>query len=117
MMEELTFTFPILSCLLVVPMLGALILWFLDDEEMAKAVALGVTLLELTLSIVILANFVSDSPSMQFAERVAWVPPLGISYHLGVDGISVLFVGVTAFLTTLIVIYSWDTVRQKSACT
>ncbi len=113
MMEELTFNFPILSCLLFAPLAGALVLWFLDDEEMVKAVALGVSLLELALAIVVLVHFVPESPSMQFAERMAWIPPLGISYHLGVDGISVLFVGVTAFLTTLIIIYSWDTVRQK----
>lgn len=113
MLEELSFNFPILTCLLMVPVLGALILWFLDDEEMVKAVALGVTLVELALSVVVLVYFVPESPSMQFAERTAWIPPLGISYHLGVDGISVLFVGVTAFLTTLIVVYSWDTVRQK----
>ncbi|GKS56597.1 NADH:ubiquinone oxidoreductase subunit M [Nitrospira sp.] len=113
MLEELTFHFPILSCLLLVPFVGAIVLWFLDDEEMIKAVALGVSLLELALAIVVLAHFVPDSPSMQFAERITWVPPLGISYHLGVDGISVLFVGVTAFLTTLIMVYSWDTVRQK----
>lgn len=113
MMEELTFNFPILSCLLFAPLAGALVLWLLDDEEMVKAVALGVSLLELALAIVVLVHFVPESPSMQFAERMPWIPPLGISYHLGVDGISVLFVGVTAFLTTLIIIYSWDTVRQK----
>ena len=50
---------------------------------------------------------------MQFAEHVPWIPALGISYHLAVDGISVLFVGLTAFLTVLIVIYSWDTVRNQ----
>ena len=50
---------------------------------------------------------------MQFAEHARWVPALGIGYHLAVDGISVLFVGLTAFLTVLIVIYSWDTVRHQ----
>lgn len=50
---------------------------------------------------------------MQFSEHVPWIPALGISYHLAVDGISVLFVGLTAFLTVLIVIYSWDTVRHQ----
>jgi NADH-quinone oxidoreductase subunit M len=113
MLEELSFNFPILSCLLAVPLLGALVLWFLDDEEMVKAVGLGVSLLELALAIVVLVHFVPDSPAMQFVERVSWIAPLGISYHLGVDGISVLFVGVTAFLTTLIIVYSWDQVRHK----
>ena len=50
---------------------------------------------------------------MQFTERVQWIPALGISYHLAVDGISVLFVGLTAFLTVLVVVYSWDTIRHQ----
>ena len=50
---------------------------------------------------------------MQFAEHARWLPALGIGYHLAVDGISVLFVGLTAFLTVLVVIYSWDTVRNQ----
>ena len=50
---------------------------------------------------------------MQFSEHVPWIPALGVSYHLAVDGISVLFVGLTAFLTVLVVIYSWDTVRHQ----
>ena len=50
---------------------------------------------------------------MQFSERAAWIPPLGISYHLAVDGISVLFVGVDGFPHVLIMLYSWDTVRHQ----
>ncbi|NGZ99340.1 MAG: hypothetical protein CV089_25065 [Nitrospira sp. WS110] len=50
---------------------------------------------------------------MQFTERVPWIPALGISYHVAVDGISVLFVGLTAFLTVLVVAYSWDTIRHQ----
>ena len=56
---------------------------------------------------------VPDSAAMQFAEHARWLPALGIGYHLAVDGISVLFVGLTAFLTVLVVIYSWDTVRNQ----
>jgi NADH-quinone oxidoreductase subunit M len=47
-------------------------------------------------------------------EHVPWIPALGISYHVAVDGISVLFVGLTAFLTVLVVIYSWDTIRYQT---
>ena len=50
---------------------------------------------------------------MQFSERAEWIPALGISYHLAVDGISILFVGLTAFLTVMIVLYSWDSVTEN----
>lgn len=113
MQEEFAFGFPILSCLLFLPFVGAAMLWLIEDEDMVKTGALGVSLVELVLAIVVLLRFVPDSAAMQFAERVQWIPPLGISYHLAVDGISVLFVGLTAFLTVLIVVYSWDTVRSQ----
>jgi NADH-quinone oxidoreductase subunit M len=113
MLEELSFGFPILSLLVFLPLLGALIIWLLEDEDLINNAALAVALVELMLAGIVVMRFVPGSAAMQFSERLPWVPPLGISYHLAVDGISVLFVVLTAFLTTLIVLYSWDTVRQQ----
>jgi NADH-quinone oxidoreductase subunit M len=113
MLEELTAVFPILSCILFLPMAGAILLWLIEDEDLVRTSALAISLIELALTVFVLLRFVPESAAMQFAERVQWVPALGISYHLGVDGISVLFVGLTAFLTVLVVIYSWDTVRYQ----
>ncbi|MCP9450059.1 MAG: NADH-quinone oxidoreductase subunit M [Nitrospira sp.] len=113
MLEELTAGFPILSCILFLPMAGAILLWLIEDEDLVRTSALAISLIELALTVFVLLRFVPESAAMQFAERVRWVPALGISYHLGVDGISVLFVGLTAFLTVLVVIYSWDTVRYQ----
>lgn len=113
MLEELTAGFPILSCILFLPMAGAILLWLMEDEDLVRTSALAISLIELALTVFVLLRFVPESAAMQFAERVQWVPALGISYHLGVDGISVLFVGLTAFLTVLVVIYSWDTVRYQ----
>ena len=114
MLEQLDSTFPILTCLLFFPLIGAAVLWLFDDEDMVRTSALTIALVELALAIFVLMRFVSDSPAMQFVEHVPWVPALGISYHLAVDGISVLFVGLTAFLTVLVVIYSWDTIRYQT---
>lgn len=113
MLEELASAFPILSCILFLPLVGAGVLWLFDDEDMVRTSALTIALVELALSLFVLLRFVPDSAAMQFAEHVRWIPALGISYHLAVDGISVMFVGLTAFLTVLIVIYSWDTVRHQ----
>lgn len=113
MLEELASAFPILSCILFLPVAGAAVLWLFDDEDTIRTSALTIALVELALSLFILLRFVPDSAAMQFSEHVRWIPALGISYHLAVDGISVLFVGLTAFLTVLIVIYSWDTVRHQ----
>ncbi|MDF0651817.1 MAG: NADH-quinone oxidoreductase subunit M [Nitrospira sp.] len=113
MIEELTAGFPILSCILFLPVVGAAVLWLLDDEDMVRTSALTIALVEFALSVFVLLRFVPESAAMQFTERVRWIPALGISYHLAVDGISVLFVGLTAFLTVLVVIYSWDTIRHQ----
>src|SRR5919201_5734530 len=102
MLEELTFGFPILSLLVFFPLLGALIIWLLEDEDLINNAALAIALFELVLAVVVLVRFLPGSAAMQFSERLAWVPALGISYHLAVDGISVLFVGLPAFLLALI---------------
>jgi len=98
MLEELQFGFPLLSVLLFLPFVGALILWPLKDPDLLKKAALGIVVLELVLSVLLLMRFVPESAAMQFSERLSWFPALGISYHVAVDGISILFVGLTAFL-------------------
>lgn len=113
MLQELSYGFPILSLLIFLPLLGAVAISRLADEDLIKKTALGVAGLELAVAVILLLDFVPNTPAMQFSEHLRWIPPLGISYHLAVDGISVLFVGVTAFLTALIVLYSWDAVRSQ----
>lgn len=115
MQEELQFGFPILSFLIFFPFLGALVIWGFKDLDLLKKATLGIAGLELLVSALMLLRFVPETAAMQFSEHASWIPPLGISYHLAVDGVSVLFVGLTAFLTVLLVLYAWDTVttRQK----
>lgn len=113
MLEELTAGFPILSCILFLPVIGAAVLWLFNEDDTVRTSALTIALVELALSVFVLLRFVPESAAMQFTERVRWIPALGISYHLAVDGISVLFVGLTAFLTVLVVVYSWDTIRHQ----
>ena len=104
MLEELQFGFPLLSVLIFLPFVGALLLWPQKDPDLLKKSTLGIAVLELILASLLLWRFIPDSAAMQFSERHEWIPPLGISYHLAVDGISILFVGLTAFLTVLIVL-------------
>ncbi len=113
MQEELTFGLPILSLLTFLPLVGALAIWGLKDQDLIKKGTLGIASLELLLASIMLLRFVPDTAAMQFVEHHEWIPFLGISYHLAVDGISVLFVGLTAFLTVLLVLYAWDTVSLR----
>ena len=113
MQEELSFGFPFLTFLTFFPLLGALVVWGLKDHVQIRMVTLGIASIEMVVTAFMLMLFVPDTAAMQFAERHEWIPFLGISYHLAVDGISVLFLGVTAFLTVLLVLYSWDSVTLK----
>jgi NADH-quinone oxidoreductase subunit M len=113
MLQELTFGFPLLSLMIFLPIGGAVLLWVIEDEDLVKKSALAIAGLECFLCAIVLQGFVPDSAAMQFSERLRWIPALGISYHLAVDGISVLFLMVTTVLTALIVLYSWETVRTQ----
>jgi len=104
--------FPILTVLTFLPLLGAVVTWlFQKDEDLIRKWALGVAGVELFISVLLLWYFTPNSSQIQFAERAAWIPAIGVGYHLGVDGISVLFIPLTAFLTVLIMVYSWDTAK------
>ena len=113
MQEELSFGFPILSFLTFFPLLGALVVWGLKDYDMVRKATLGIAGIEMAVTALMLLLFVPDTAAMQFSERHEWIPFLGISYHLAVDGISVLFLGLTAYLTVLLVLYSWNSVTLK----
>ena len=104
--------FPILSVLWLLPLIGAIAIWlFQHDEDLIRKMALGVAGLELFVSVLLLWYFTPNSSLIQFGERASWIPAIGVGYHLGVDGISVLFIPLTAFLTVLVMVYSWDTER------
>jgi len=98
--------FPILSVLLFLPLALVLAVRFVRNETLAYRIALAGSVLELILASLVAWLFVGNIPDVQFVERGPSIPLLGISYHLGVDGISVLFLPVTALLTLLVILYA-----------
>jgi NADH-quinone oxidoreductase subunit M len=97
----------ILTLLLVVPAIGLLPLYvFRADSRAVKQVAVVTTLVELALSLVMLAQFHAGEAGFQLVEQADWLPSLGIRYLVGVDGISVLLVPMTTLLTFVSVLYS-----------
>ncbi|MDQ3526111.1 MAG: NADH-quinone oxidoreductase subunit M [Chloroflexota bacterium] len=98
--------FPILTTLIVLPLLWALLLALIRDDRLLRTVALTGALVQLGLALIMAYQFVPAIADIQFAEQISWMPALGSSYHIGVDGISVLFVPLTCFLTVLLVLYA-----------
>ncbi len=98
-----------LFILLLLPVLGAIVLAFVKQAKAARQLALFVSLLSLGLTVPFLLNFVPDA-SMQFEQRFAWIPALGIHFHVGIDGISLPLVLLTNGLIPLIILtaFSYD---------
>ncbi|ALN73396.1 NADH-quinone oxidoreductase subunit M [Aureimonas sp. AU20] len=108
---------PILSTVTFLPLVGVLIILFTrDDSELARRnirnVALLVTVFTFLLSLLIWVGFDKSVPGFQMVERAEWLEG-GISYHMGVDGISMLFVILTTFLMPICILASRDSVTVR----
>ncbi|QTN18578.1 NADH-quinone oxidoreductase subunit M [Brevundimonas sp. AJA228-03] len=107
----------ILSVVTFLPLVGALLILIgrfaapSGQDGIARWVALGTTLVTLALSAVLVLQFDSANPAYQFVENYAWFA--GAGYHLGVDGISILFVLLTAFLMPICILASWKSIETR----
>ncbi len=109
----------ILSLVTFLPLVGAAFIMFTRGSEPvvarnARWVALITTLVEFAISIVIWVKFDGTSSAFQFVERAEWLGP-GIGYHMGVDGISMLFIVLTAGLMPFCILASWESIEERVA--
>jgi NADH-quinone oxidoreductase subunit M len=110
--------FPLLSVITFLPLAGALLLLFINGEPAlvarnARWVALWTSLITLILSIYLWLAFDRNSAEFQFLERVQWMRDFGMVYQMGVDGISMPFVLLSAVLTPICVLASWDAIQTR----
>ncbi|MBV8799299.1 MAG: NADH-quinone oxidoreductase subunit M [Alphaproteobacteria bacterium] len=110
---------PILSIITFLPVLGAFVILLSRGEpartaNTARWVALITTIVELVLSIYIWGNFNGSTAAFQFEEKTNWLG-FGIGYHMGVDGISMLFVVLTAGLMPFCILASWESIQTRVA--
>ncbi len=98
-----------LSAIVFAPLLGALLLLGLpkDRPQVHRLLALVTSSVPLLLAIVLAQRFNPSNPAFQFEERFNWIPSLGASYHLGVDGISLALIVLSALVFVLSVIAAW----------
>ncbi len=100
--------FPLLTLLILTPILGAVILAFVPREEHGahRAISVSVSCLVFALSIPLASEFDNAATGFQWVESLAWIPSIGAGWRLGVDGISLWIVILTTFLTPLILVGS-----------
>jgi len=106
-----TAPFPVLSALVLLPVAAALALQLAPSERSASRIALGAMVAELVIALGVLVGFRPALAQTQFAERAEWIPTVGAVYHVGVDGLSVLFLPATALVALLALVSSWRAVR------
>jgi len=106
---------PILSTLIALPLLGAMLLVFVDGarEGLIKRIALAISSFDFLLSVVVYARFDPTVPGMQFVERVPWISSIGSSYVLGVDGISLPLLLLTTFLSPVAILASFSGIPRR----
>jgi len=110
--------FPILTLITFLPLVGAgFILAIRGDADVvarnARHVALWTSAINFFLSLFIWFNFDNSTAAFQFEEKAQWMPAFNITYHLGVDGISMLFVILTTLLTPICILASWDSITDR----
>src|SRR5215212_6612430 len=106
----------LLSLAIWLPILAGVVLLAVGRDEQAAAVRWGALLASLVSFVVTLplvTAFDKGSAAMQFQEKAPWIERFNVNYHLGVDGLSIWFVLLTAFITVIVVISAWQVITER----
>ncbi len=105
----------ILTVVTFLPLLGALLLLLIGKgrTRTIRNLALGCSALTFFVSLPLFSKFDSSISGMQFEQQASWIPGFGISYHVGIDGISLFLVLLTTFLSPLAILSSWNSIQTR----
>ena len=109
---------PLLSLAIWLPVIGGLLVLATGADRnagLARPLALAVAVAGFLVTLPLYAGFDTQTSAMQFVEMRDWIPRFNIHYHLGVDGISVLFILLNSFITPLVVLAGWKVIEDKVA--
>src|SRR5215207_6159211 len=112
------YLFSTLTAVTFFPLLGVLALLLIpgDRKNTLRWVALATSLVTFVLSLIMLGQFNASDPGLQLITRAPWIQigeTWNIEYHLGVDGMSLLLVLLTTFLTPLAIASTWDSIHER----
>jgi NADH-quinone oxidoreductase subunit M len=108
----------LLTILTFLPLVGVLAILLMKESEdgsnrdTIKLIAIVTSAATFVVSLLVLFRFDSDNPALQLVDRVDWIPSWGISYFLGLDGLSILMVLLTTFISLLAIIGSWTAIEK-----
>ena len=107
----------LVTVVLFLPMVGLTILMFMNEEKQRQAIkwtAFGFTVATFLAALLMWSQFDASNPGMQFIQRDDWLPTFGVSYFVGVDGLSLILVLLTTFIMPLAVLISHVSQRSSS---
>jgi NADH-quinone oxidoreductase subunit M len=105
-----------LTLLIALPIIGAVVIWLLPRGNTAtiRQLSLGVALVEALLATLLVLGFQPAEPGMQSVQSVPWIPNLGIDYAVGVDGVSLWMIALTAVLLPISIGASWPWMEERA---
>ena len=101
--------------MILVPLVGGILLLFIKNErtDLIKYLGLLISTAAFVISLIVYFGFDTASSEFQFIHRISWIENLNISYFIGIDGMSMLLVLLTTFITPLTLISSWSSIQHK----
>ncbi len=111
-------TLPWLTLAIFVPIVAGLLVLALgrdDRPEFTRWLSLLGSIAGLLVTIPLYTGFNNSTAAMQFEEKTSWISAFNVNYHLGVDGISLWFVLLTAFITIIVVLAGWEVIKNRIA--
>ena len=109
---------PLLSLVIWTPIVGGVLVLMASKDEHADAarwLSLFFSIVTFVLTIPLYTGFDTTTYQMQFVELAPWIETFNVNYHLGIDGISMPLILLTAFTTVLVVIAGWEVIQYKTA--
>jgi len=106
----------LLSLAIWLPIVSGVVLLAVGRDEWANGVrwiALLASLVSFAVTLPLISGFDVTTAAMQFQEKTSWIARFNVNYHLGVDGLSVWFVLLTAFITVIVVISAWKVITER----
>ncbi len=117
-MGEMTSTLPWLSLAIFVPIVAGILVLIMGSDERAdftRKLALFGSVIGFLVTLPIYFGFDGSTAQMQFVENTPWISAFSANYHLGVDGISMWLVLLTAFITVIVVVAGWEVITKRVA--
>lgn len=105
----------LLSTVIFLPLLGSIILLFINKEKknLLRSIALFFSILTFIISLFLYFGYQENQNGFQFVAKFPWIKSLNVSYHIGIDGISLLLILLTTFITPITLISSWESIQKN----